>query len=155
MGMRFSPAPADALPTQTFKDTNRMQANGEALELGYIPAAHTDSDIYVRYQKADVLHCGDVFFNHAYPFIDAQTGGSINGMIAGAEKLLKMADNNTKIVPGHGPLGDKTALTNYHEVLVIARDRVQKPKSSKGIEEVVTARPLSDRSSTQTGVKDS
>jgi cyclase len=122
-----------------------MQANGETLELGHISPAHTDSDIYVRYLKADVLHCGDVFFNHAYPFIDAQTGGSINGMIAGAEKLLKMADNNTKIVPGHGPLGDKAALTKYHEVLVIARDRVQKLKSSgKRIEEVVAAKPLSE-----------
>jgi cyclase len=145
MGMRFSPAPADALPTQTFKDAHRMQANGETLELGHISPAHTDSDIYVRYLKANVLHCGDVFFNHAYPFIDAQTGGSINGMIAGAEKLLKMADNNTKIVPGHGPLGDKAALTKYHEVLVIARDRVQKLKSSgKRIEEVVAAKPLSE-----------
>jgi len=145
MGMRFSPTPADALPTQTFKDSYRMQANGETLELGYIFPAHTDTDIYVRYQKADVLHCGDVFFNHAYPFIDAQTGGNINGMIAGTEKLLKLADNNTKIVPGHGPLGDKAALTKYRDVLVIARDRVQKLKSSgKKIDEVVAAKPLSE-----------
>jgi cyclase len=145
MGMRFRPAPADALPTQTLKDTYRLQANGETLDLVYVLPAHTDSDIYVRYQKADVLHCGDLFFNGAYPFIDAQTGGSIHGMIAGAEKVLQVSGRNTKVVPGHGPLGDKTALTKYRDVLVIARERVQKLKSSgKKLEEVVAAKPLSE-----------
>jgi cyclase len=145
LGMHFNPSPADALPAQTFKDSQRMQANGETLQLGYILPAHTDTDIYIHYQKANVLHCGDVFFNGMYPFIDGGTRGSIGGMIAGSDKLLKMADNSTKIVPGHGPLGDKAALTKYRDVLVTARDRVQKLKSSgKKVEEVVAAKPLSE-----------
>ena len=92
-----------------------------------------------------MLHCGDVFFNGMYPFIDGETRGSITGQIAGADKLLKMADNNTKIVPGHGPLGDKAALTKYRDMLVTARKRVQKLKSSgKSEQEIVAAKPFAD-----------
>ena len=145
LGMHFTPAPADALPTETFKVMKRLQANSENLTLAHIAPAHTDTDIYIHYQKANVLHCGDVFFNGMYPFIDAGTGGSINGMIAGATKLLAMVDKDTKIVPGHGPLGDKAALTKYRDVLTTARDRVQKLKSSgKKLEEVLAAKPTAD-----------
>jgi glyoxylase-like metal-dependent hydrolase (beta-lactamase superfamily II) len=145
LGIHSDPSPANALPTQTFKDRHTLQGNGESLDLGYIPPAHTDTDIYVHYQKANVLHCGDVFFNGMYPFIDADTRGSISGQIAGADKLLKMADNNTKIVPGHGPLGDKAALAKYRDMLVTARDRVQKLKASgKTVQEAVAAKPFAD-----------
>jgi len=145
LGMHFDPSPASALPTQSFKERHTMQANGESLELGYIPPAHTDTDIYVHYQKANVLHCGDVFFNGMYPFIDAGTGGSITGQIAGADKMLKMADNNTRIVPGHGPLGDKAALMKYRDVIVTVRDRVAKLKSGgKKLDEVLAAKPSAE-----------
>lgn len=149
LGMHFSPVPAAALPTQTFKDAHKQQANGENLELRYIPPAHTDTDIYIHYTKANVLHLGDVFFNGMYPVIDSGTGGSIGGMIAGVDRALKMVDNNTKIVPGHGPLGDKAALTKYRDVLVTVRDRVQKLKSSgRKLEEVVAAKPTADLDAT-------
>ena len=145
LGIHSDPSPANALPTETFKERHTLKANGEEVELGYIPPAHTDTDIYVLYKKANVLHCGDVFFNGMYPFIDAGTRGSITGQIAGADKLLKMADNNTKIVPGHGPLGDKAALTKYRDMLVTARERVQKLKSSgKSEQEIVAAKPFAD-----------
>ena len=145
LGIHTDPSPANALPTQTFKERHTLQANGEDLELGYIPPAHTDSDIYVHYKKANVLQCGDVFFNGMYPFIDADTRGNIAGQIAGADKLLKMADNNTKIIPGHGPLGDKAALTKYRDMLVTARERVQKLKSAgKTQQEIVAAKPFAD-----------
>ena len=145
MGMHFSPSPAGALPTQMFKERHTMQANGEDLELAYIPPAHTDTDIYVWYKKANVLHCGDVFFNGMYPFVDASTRGSITGQIAGTEKLLKMADDKTKIVPGHGPLGDKAALTKYRDVIVTIRERVAKLKSSgKSLDAVLAAKPSAE-----------
>ena len=149
LGMHFAPSPAAALPTQTFKDTHKLQANGETIDLGYIPPAHTDTDIYVRYTKANVLHMGDIFFNGMYPFIDAGTGGSIGGMIGGADLGLKVADNTTKIVPGHGPLGDKAALARYRDVLVTVRDRVQKLKSSgRKLEEVLKAKPTAELDAT-------
>jgi glyoxylase-like metal-dependent hydrolase (beta-lactamase superfamily II) len=145
LGMHFDPAPATARPTQTFKDTHKMQANGEPVELGYIQPAHTDTDIYIHYTKSNVLHLGDCFFNGIYPFIDASTRGNVNGMIAAADRALKMTDNSTKIVPGHGPLADKAALTKYRDVLVTVRDRVQKLKTSgRKLEEVLAAKPSAD-----------
>jgi len=146
LGMHFAPSPASALPTQTFTTaTHRMQANGENLLLGYIPPAHTDTDIYIQYPRANVMHLGDTFFNGMYPFIDAGTGGSINGMIVAANRSLGMVDGSTKIVPGHGPLGDRAALTRYRDVLVTVRDRVQREKSAgKKVDEVVAAKPTAE-----------
>ena len=142
LGMHFPAAPADALPTQTFADTHTLTVNGETIELAHIPPAHTDTDISVHYTKANVLHLGDVFFNGMYPFIDAGTGGSINGMISGADLALKMANNQTKIVPGHGPLANRAALTRYRDMLVTSRDRVAKLKSAgRTLEQVVAAKP--------------
>jgi len=146
LGMHFAPSPASALPTQTFTTaTHRLQVNGENLLLGYIPPAHTDTDIYIQYPRANVIHLGDTFFNGMYPFIDAGTGGNINGMIAAANRSLAMVDSSTKIVPGHGPMGDRAALTRYRDVLVTVRDRVQIEKSAgKKVEEVVAAKPTAE-----------
>ncbi len=145
LGMHFTPAPAEALPTQTFGAAHEMTANGEALELMHVPPAHTDTDIFIRYTKANVLHMGDVFFNGIYPFIDQSTGGSINGMIAGAERGLKLADGSTKIVPGHGPLADRAALAKSRDMLVTVRDRVQKLKASgRPLEDAIAAKPTKD-----------
>ena len=145
LGMRFPPVPDGALPTETFTNTHSLTANGEQLTLGYIQPAHTDTDVYIRFSKGNVLHLGDVFFNGTYPFIDGGTGGSIDGMIRGAEACLKLADSSTKIVPGHGPLGDKAALTQFRDMLVTVRDRVQKLKTSgRKLEEVVAENPTKE-----------
>jgi cyclase len=145
IGLHFDPSPENALPQRTFKESYQMNFSGEHVALGHIAPAHTDSDIFIHFQKANVLHLGDVFFNGTYSYIDRETGGSIGGMIAGATKMLAMVDNDTKIVPGHGPLGNKSELKMFRDMLVTARDRVQKLKSSgKSLEEAVAAKPLSD-----------
>ena len=145
LGMHFPAAPSSALPTQTFLDVRKMQMNGEPLEAGRIPPAHTDTDIYIHFKRSNVLHLGDVFFNGVYPFIDAGTGGHINGQIGGATLALKLADNSTKIVPGHGPLADKAALTAYRDMLVTVRDRVKKLKAGgRSLVEVVAAKPTAE-----------
>ena len=145
LGMRFSPSPAQALPTQTFSSSYKVQAGPETLDLSYVPPAHTDSDIAVHFTRANVLHLGDVFFNGFYPFIDAGTGGSINGMIRGASMAIGRADNQTKIIPGHGPVGDKAALTKYRDVLVTVRDRIQtQKKEGKKLEEVIASKPTAE-----------
>jgi len=145
LGMHFPASPASALPTQTFAATQRMQVNGENLALAYIPPAHTDTDISIQYPRGNVLHLGDTFFNGVYPFIDASTGGNINGMINAANKSLGMVDAQTRIVPGHGPLADRAALAKYRDVLVTVRDRVQKLKSEgQKVEEVVAAKPSAE-----------
>lgn len=142
LGMHFDPVPMDALPTQTFRQTQNVQANGEALELGYIPPAHTDTDIYIRYMKANVLHLGDTFFNGMYPVIDSGTNGSIGGMIDAADRSLKTTDARTRIVPGHGPIGDRAALTKYRDMMAATRDSIQTLKSAgRTLEQVVAAKP--------------
>jgi cyclase len=149
LGLHFPPSPADALPQQTFAASDKLEANGEALALQYFSPAHTDSDIYVHFHKANVIHMGDTFFNGMYPFIDPGTGGKINGMIAAADKALNLADNNTKIVPGHGALGHKADLTKSRDMLVTARDRLQKLKSEgKSAQEAAATKPLADLDAT-------
>jgi glyoxylase-like metal-dependent hydrolase (beta-lactamase superfamily II) len=145
LGMHLDPAPAAALPTETFAASHQLHANGETIDLGHVPAAHTDTDIYVRYARANVLHLGDVYFAGMYPFIDAGTGGRIDGMIEGASLGLKMADAATRIVPGHGPLTDRAGLTRYRDMLVDVRDRVRKLKAEgRTLGETVAARPTAD-----------
>ncbi len=149
LGMTFPASAPEALPTQTFKDTHTIDANGDQIRLGYIPPAHTDTDIYIRFSKGNVLHLGDLFFNGMYPFIDATTAGTINGMIAAADTCLALADGSTKIVPGHGPLGDRTALTTYRDMMATVRDRVQKLKAAgRTIDETVAAKPTVDLDAT-------
>jgi glyoxylase-like metal-dependent hydrolase (beta-lactamase superfamily II) len=145
INMTIPPSPPAALPQQTFQQSHKMTMNGESVSLVYIPPAHTDSDIYLHFEKANILQAGDVYFNGTYPYIDSGTGGSVSGTIAGLTKLLAVADNNTKIVPGHGPLGNKADVMKFREMLSTARARLQKLKSSgKSVEEAVAAKPLED-----------
>jgi cyclase len=142
LGMHFDPAPTAALPTQTFPVKLTLQLNGEIMHLSHVAPAHTDTDIFVHYTKADVLHMGDVFFNGFYPFIDAGTGGRINGMIAGVAEALQMTGAKTKIVPGHGPLGARASLEAYQLMLTTIRDRVQtEKKAGKTLAQVQAAKP--------------
>ena len=144
-GLHFDPSPAEALPQQTFPDSYKLQANGETLALQHFAPAHTDSDIYVHFQKANVISMGDTFFNGMYPYIDPGTGGNIDGMIAAADRILSLADNYTKIVAGHGPLGNKADLTKSRDLLITSRDRVQKLKSAgKSAQEAAAEKPFAD-----------
>jgi cyclase len=143
--LHFDPSPAEALPQQTFAASYKLQANGETLALQHLAPAHTDTDIYVHFQKAGVIQMGDTFFNGMYPYIDPGTGGKIDGMIAAADKILSLAGNSTRIVAGHGPLGNKADLAKSRDLLVTARDRVQKLKSAgKSAQEAVAEKPFAD-----------
>src|ERR1700722_18911983 len=144
-GLHFDPSPVEALPQQTFATSYQLQANGETLALQHVAPAHTDSDIYVHFQKANVISMGDLFFNGMYPYIDPGTGGKIDGMIVAADKILSLADNHTKIVAGHGPLGNKADLTKFRDMLIISRDRMKKLKSSgKSAQEAAAEKPFAD-----------
>ena len=141
----FPPSPAAALPQRVFQDAYKLEANGERVTASHVPPAHTDTDVVVRFEKANVLHTGDVFFNGRYPFIDGSTGGRIDGMIEGVGRLLSLAEADTKIVPGHGPLGTKADLVKYRDMLSTAADRVRNLKASgKSLEESIAAKPFVD-----------
>lgn len=142
LGMHFDPVAAEALPTQTFSAGLTLNANGEQISLTRVAPAHTDTDIFVFFPKANVLHMGDVFFNGMYPFIDASTGGHINGMIDGVQTALTIANGQTRIVPGHGPIGQRASLEAYGRMLTGVRDGVRKLKSAgKSLAEAQAAKP--------------
>ena len=133
-------SPPGALPQIVMDDTLAIWRNGDALDLAHFPPAHTDSDIYINFQKADVLHVGDIWFNGMYPFIDEGTGGSIDGMIRAGEEALAVADTGTKIIPGHGPLGSKADLQKFHDMLTEVRDKVAALKDAGLSEEDAVAK---------------
>ena len=139
------PDPAGSLPTITFDDSMHLWHNGDSLGLAHFDPAHTDTDIYIHLHNADVLHVGDVFFNGTYPFIDESSVGNISGMIAASDKALALAGPKTKIIPGHGPLGDKAQLQKYRDMLATVRDRVAKLKAAGASEqEAIAKKPTAD-----------
>lgn len=145
LGLKFPPSPADALPQKIFSETHNLTLNGETVHLLHVAPAHTDTDIMAHFPKANVLQTGDVCFHGRYPYIDGGTGGKIDGMIAANDKILAMIDNNTKVIPGHGPLATKADVQAFRELLVTARDRVSKLKSAgKSAQEAVAAKPFAD-----------
>ena len=142
IGIHFDPVPTAELPTKTFPSGLTLNATVEQIRLDRCAPAHTDTDIFVFFPKANVLHMGDVYFNGFYPFIDASTGGHINGMIDGAAAAMKIVNGTTKIVPGHGPPGDRRALEAYGRMLTTIRDDVRALKASgKTLAEVQAAKP--------------
>jgi len=144
-GGQNPPAPKAALPTRTYPSRLSLSLRGRIAELRHIKNAHTDGDTYVYFQNAHVIATGDTFTTGRYPNIDVLNGGNIKGMIAAADTYLKMANDKTKIVPGHGPLGDKAALAAYRDMLVTARDRMTKlVKEGKSEDEVQAAKPFAD-----------
>ncbi len=145
-GIKTPPAEPDALPTKTYTKQIAIPFKGRhPIFLGHPENAHTDGDTYVQFTDANVLAAGDVFNNGHYPNIDFANGGNINGMIAGVETYLRLTDDKTKIVPGHGPLTSKADLKTYLTMLTTARDRMAAlVKAGKSEADVVAAKPFAD-----------
>ncbi len=115
---------SDALPAITFKDRISFHLNGETIEIIKVPASHTDGDAVVHFTGSDVLHMGDVFFNGLYTFFDGTSGGRFSGMIEALGIGLQIAGPDTKVVPGHGPLGNRDDLQRHHDHLKVIHQRV-------------------------------
>jgi glyoxylase-like metal-dependent hydrolase (beta-lactamase superfamily II) len=145
-GVKTPPAEPDALPTKTYTKQIAMPFKGRhPIFLGHPLNAHTDGDTYVQFTDANVLSTGDIFTNGRYPNIDFANGGNINGMIAGVETYLRLSDDKTKIVPGHGPLAGKADLKTFLAMLTTARDRMAElVKAGKSEADVVAAKPFAD-----------
>jgi glyoxylase-like metal-dependent hydrolase (beta-lactamase superfamily II) len=135
-------APKAALPTVTFNESVRFHLNGEEIHAFHVPPAHTDGDSIVHFVKANTLHMGDTFFNGLYPFIDVGSGGGIEGMIAAADQLLAMVKDDTRIIPGHGPLARKADLKAFRDMLAGVRDKaLPLVQAGKTEQEFVAAKP--------------
>jgi cyclase len=144
-GVKTPPVSPDALPAKTYTGSYHIRLRGRVADLKHIANAHTDGDTYVWFKTANVLSTGDTFTNGRYPNIDFANGGNIKGMIAATDAYLKLVNDKSRIVPGHGPLGDRTALIAYRTMLVTARDRMAKlVKDGKSEDDVVAAKPFAD-----------
>ena len=138
-------SPPAALPVITYTDSLTFHLNGETIRIIHVDPAHTDGDSFVHFQTANVLHVGDVLFNGMYPFIDATAGGSIDGMIAAVDRALTLANDDTKIIPGHGPLASPADLRTYRAMLKTVRDRIGSMiREGKSRDEIIAAKPTAD-----------
>ncbi len=135
-------SPSGALPIVTFSDEMTFHWNGDTIRAIHVAPAHTDGDTILHFQDANVIHIGDIFFNGVYPFIDVGSGGDINGIIAAGYRALAIADEDTAIIPGHGPLSDAAGLAAWLEMLKATRVSMQS-LIDRGMseDEAVAARP--------------
>ena len=141
----FPPAPAAALPTKLFNSEQTLHLNGATLALKSYPPAHTDSDISVHFTDADIIHVADTLWNGHFPFIDYSTGGSIDGMIRAAEANVARVSDKSIVIPGHGPVGNKSQLIEFRDMLVGVRDKVAAlKKQGRSLQEVLEAKPTAD-----------
>lgn len=134
-----------ALPVITFSREMRVHLNGETIDIVHLPAAHTDGDSFVHFVDANVIHSGDVVFNGFYPYIDTDHGGTLKGVIAAVDTLLALANDDTRIIPGHGPLARKADVAAYRDMLTTVLERLGKLKAAgKSAAEIVAEKPLAD-----------
>ncbi len=143
---RESPAyPKVALPVISFNDAATFHLNGLHIQARHYAHAHTDGDSIIIFKDRNIIHTGDLFFNGFYPFIDHTAGGSIYGMIETTAVLLKLVDDKTKIIPGHGPLASKQDLQDFHDMLVRSV-KIITPlvKNDLSLEDVTKKNPLKD-----------
>lgn len=140
-------SPVGALPVITFDSAVSFHLNGEEVKAIHMPRAHTDGDAIVYFTRSNVIHAGDIAWTSGYPFIDIGSGGSINGMVAGLDQILSLSNENTKIIPGHGPgpIQSPDDLRPYRTMLATVRDRVAVMiAQGKTLEEVQAAGPSAE-----------
>lgn len=141
-GLEVPASPEGALPIVTFGDDITFHLNGEEIHAYHVAAAHTDGDAVVTFRDANAVHMGDTYFSDGYPFIDVSSGGSIDGVIDAVQGVLEVIDDDTRVIPGHGPLSDKRGLQAYHDMLMGVRSAVAAEiASGKGREAVIAAKP--------------
>lgn len=140
---RTTPASATAaLPVVTFNDSVSFFLNGDEIRGTHVPGAHTDGDVFIHFRKANVIHTGDLVFAGMYPFIDLDSGGTVAGVIAAVDRMLALADESTRIIPGHGEVTDKAGLSAYREMLLVTSGRVRElVRAGKTVDEVLAANP--------------
>jgi len=133
-------APAPALPVVTYDDDITLHFNGEDITLIHMPAGHTDTDSVVFFEGSGVIHMGDHFFNGGFPFVDLASGGTVQGYLNNLEKVLSWIDDETQVIPGHGPLASKADLLAFYNVVRETSVAVRIKKSQRmSLEEIVAA----------------
>jgi cyclase len=136
------PYPKAALPVVTFTEAVTFHLNGDDVVAFHVPPAHTDGDTVIRFTKANVVHTGDLFFNGIYPVIDLDSGGSVEGVVAAADRILARCDAKTKLIPGHGPAATPAEYRAFRDMVAGTYAAVKKlVAAGKTKEEVIAAKP--------------
>ena len=139
------PYPETALPVITYEQNMRFHFNGERIDLMHFGPAHTTGDTAVIFRGHNVVHLGDVFNMAGYPFIDADNGGSLSGIIEFCSQVIEQIDGATTVVPGHGPVSAYRDLVDYVAMLTTIRDRMSAlVRSGASLQQVVAARPTAE-----------
>jgi glyoxylase-like metal-dependent hydrolase (beta-lactamase superfamily II) len=138
----FQAAPKAGLPQDVMTTEKTMKHGTETMRLKHYPAAHTDSDIAIFFERANVVHTGDLYFSASYPMIDFTTGGKIFGMVDAGHKILAATTAETIFIPGHGPIATRQQYADYVSMMEAIGKRVQALKQQgKSVDEVVAAKP--------------
>jgi len=144
-GQKTPPVEKDWIPTRTYTNNGlQLMVQGQTVMVNHPASAHTDTDSYVYFAESNVIATGDtVSLGPRYPTIDFANGGSLNGIISTVDTYIRMGNDNTKYVPGHGPLASKADIQKYHAMLVAVRDAVQAEiKAGKSEDQAVSDKPL-------------
>jgi len=145
LDMKTKREPRIALPALTFTRDLTFHQNGEEIGIFHVANAHTDGDAIVHFRTSDVVHMGDTFFNDLYPFIDTSSGGTIDGVVAAADRVLGMVSDSTRIIPGHGAIATKADLRAYRDMLATVAARVREGvNAGKSMEDVIASRPTAE-----------
>jgi len=145
MKREMPPAPKDALPVITFDGQVTFHVNGYDIEAINLPPAHTDGDSIVIFKGANVVHMGDIYFSNRYPTIDWGSGGHVDGVIAAVDHVLPLLDDQSKVIPGHGPLSNKAELKAYRDMLSAIAPRFKKAiKQGKSIDQIKALKLTAD-----------
>lgn len=140
-----SPATAHWLPEITFAKALTLHLNGQRVHVFHVANAHTDGDSIVHFPDANVIHAGDVLFNGLFPYVDLDSGGSVAGFLAAQKRVLAIADSETKIIAGHGPLADRDDVQAAHDMLADSCERIRKlVDAGKTEDEILKMNPLAD-----------
>ena len=132
-------------PNAVFTAAGKIQFGHDAVDYTPVPPAHTDGDSYLFFPEANILHTGDLLFNGTYPLIDYSTGGWIGGTVAAQDRMLKVGDAKTRVIPGHGPVASKDDLKAGRDMLATVHERLEKfRKDGASAKDVVAAAPTKD-----------
>ncbi len=146
---RIPPAPAGALPVITFTEAVTLHLNGDEVHVFHVAPAHTDGDAVVHFRTANVVHGGDILFTGMYSFLDLSSGGTVAGMIAGLDRLAALGDEQTKFIPGHGPLASRADVRAARDLLRAMCGRVLAlAREGRSVDEIVAAKPTKDYDAT-------
>jgi glyoxylase-like metal-dependent hydrolase (beta-lactamase superfamily II) len=122
----------------TFTEGVSFHINGDSVVVAHVPPGHTDGDAVVHFTRANVVHMGDLFVSAGLPFVDLSSGGSVEGIIGAADKVLAIANAQTRIIPGHGPLADRARLQAFRDMVVALRERMRaEVRAGRTIDEVL------------------